>query len=162
MRVALLAIAMSIFIGTNTLSAINLTAPIISLATAISTMLATGGSVAVMKKMGEGKKLDFTSDKWDDFLLQMSKQTVHRYAIAIYLVAAVMSTVISYVILDIMGSQYSLEIAVLLLIGGIAVTAYNWQVKGKNYLLKRYHEIPETILDRQKRRRQRIWMNRLF
>ncbi len=51
-------------IGTNALSAINLTAPLIQLVTAISTMLATGGSAVIMKKMGEGKseeaKEDFT------------------------------------------------------------------------------------------------------
>ncbi|MCI8647041.1 MAG: MATE family efflux transporter [Firmicutes bacterium] len=51
-------------IGTNALSAINLTAPMIQLVTAISTMLATGGSAAVMKKMGEQKygeaREDFT------------------------------------------------------------------------------------------------------
>lgn len=51
-------------IGTNALSAINLTAPIIQLVTAISTMLATGGSAVIMKKMGEKKseeaKEDFT------------------------------------------------------------------------------------------------------
>ena len=51
-------------IGTNALSAINLTAPIIQLVTAVSTMLATGGSAVIMKKMGEKKgdeaKEDFT------------------------------------------------------------------------------------------------------
>ena len=43
-------------IGTNALSAVNLSAPIISLVTAISTMLATGGSAVIMKKMGEKKE----------------------------------------------------------------------------------------------------------
>ena len=51
-------------IGTDALSAINLTAPVIQLVTAISTMLATGGSAVIMKKMGERKseeaKEDFT------------------------------------------------------------------------------------------------------
>ena len=51
-------------IGTDALSAINLTAPIIQLVTAVSTMLATGGSAVIMKKMGEQKaeeaKEDFT------------------------------------------------------------------------------------------------------
>lgn len=80
MRFALPTIAMSIFmsfytmvdglfvsnlIGTNALSAINLTAPVISLVTAVSTMLATGGSAVIMKKMGEGReneaRQDFTS-----------------------------------------------------------------------------------------------------
>ena len=51
-------------IGTDALSAINLTAPVIQAVTAISTMLATGGSAVIMKKMGEKKtdeaKEDFT------------------------------------------------------------------------------------------------------
>ncbi len=51
-------------IGTDALSAINLTAPMIQLVTAISTMLATGGSAVIMKKMGEQKveeaREDFT------------------------------------------------------------------------------------------------------
>ena len=52
-------------IGTDALSAINLTAPVIQLVTAVSTMLATGGSAVIMKKMGEKKaeeaREDFTS-----------------------------------------------------------------------------------------------------
>lgn len=80
LRFALPTIAMSLFmsfytmvdglfvsnlIGTEALSAINLTAPVISLVTAISTMLATGGIAVIMKKVGEGKEQeareDFTS-----------------------------------------------------------------------------------------------------
>ncbi len=71
MKFALPTIAMSLFmsfytmvdglfvsnlIGTSALSAVNLSAPIISLVTAISTMLATGGSAVIMKKMGEKKE----------------------------------------------------------------------------------------------------------
>lgn len=51
-------------IGTQALSSINLVAPILSLITAISAMLATGGSAVIMRKMGEQKaqeaKQDFT------------------------------------------------------------------------------------------------------
>lgn len=49
-------------IGTNALSAIDLTAPVIQLVTAISTMLATGGSAVIMKKMGEQKKEEAKED----------------------------------------------------------------------------------------------------
>ena len=49
-------------IGTSALSAINLTAPVIQLVTAISTMLATGGSAVIMKKMGEGKQEEARGD----------------------------------------------------------------------------------------------------
>lgn len=49
-------------IGTNALSAINLTAPIIQFVSAISTMLATGGSAVIMKKMGEHKSKEAQED----------------------------------------------------------------------------------------------------
>lgn len=49
-------------IGTDALSAVNLTAPIISLVTAISTMLATGGSAVIMRKMGEQKIREANQD----------------------------------------------------------------------------------------------------
>lgn len=49
-------------IGTNALSAINLTAPVIQLVTAISTMLATGGSAVIMKKMGQGRHEEAKED----------------------------------------------------------------------------------------------------
>ena len=52
------------WVSTDALSAINLTAPVIQFVTAVSTMLATGGSAVIMKKMGEQKsgeaKEDFT------------------------------------------------------------------------------------------------------
>ncbi len=49
-------------IGASALSAINLTAPVIQLVTAISTMLATGGSAVIMKKMGEQKQKEARED----------------------------------------------------------------------------------------------------
>ena len=77
LRFAVPTIAMSVFmsfytmvdglfvsnlIGTNALSAINLTAPVIQLVTAISTMLTTGGSAVIMKKMGEHKTKEARED----------------------------------------------------------------------------------------------------
>ena len=49
-------------LGTNALSAINLTAPMVQLVTSISTMLATGGSAVIMKKMGQHKEQEARED----------------------------------------------------------------------------------------------------
>ena len=49
-------------IGMEALSALNLTTPAIALITAISGMLATGGSAVVMKKMGEGREQEARQD----------------------------------------------------------------------------------------------------
>lgn len=51
-------------IGTDALSAVNLTAPVIALVTAISTMPATGGSAVIMKKMGEQKTREANEDNF--------------------------------------------------------------------------------------------------
>ncbi len=49
-------------ISTEALSAINLSAPVIQFVTAISTMLATGGSAVIMKKMGQQKQKEARED----------------------------------------------------------------------------------------------------
>ena len=49
-------------IGTDALSAVNLTAPVISAVTAVSTMLAAGGSAVIMKKAGEKKMQEANED----------------------------------------------------------------------------------------------------
>lgn len=49
-------------IGTDALSAINLTAPVIQFVTAVSTMLASGGSAVIMKKTGEQKREEAKED----------------------------------------------------------------------------------------------------
>ena len=96
----------------------------------------------------KGKQLGSNSERWDNFFLQLSPRAVQQYTIAIYITAAVLSSVISYFILEAASCQYSLAIAILLFAGGLAITAYRWHTKGKEHLLKRYQEIPNTILFR--------------
>ena len=73
-------------IGTNALSAINLTAPIIQLVTAISTMLATGGSAVIMKKMGEQK----TEEAREDF----------TFLILVNVIVGIVMCIVGYLIMD--------------------------------------------------------------
>ena len=73
-------------IGTDALSAVNLTAPIISLVTAISTMLATGGSAVIMKKMGEQK----TKEANEDF----------TFLIIINIIAGLIMSGLGYLLID--------------------------------------------------------------
>lgn len=99
----------------------------------------------------KGKKREFNSDWGDDFFLQMSSQIAQRYIIAIYLIAASSSSIISYFIFEQTGYSHSLEIAIIFFIGGLMITVYKWQTKGKDYLLKQYQEIHKTILEKRKK-----------
>lgn len=73
-------------IGTDTLSAINLTAPVISIVTAVSTMLATGGSAVIMKKVGEKK----TREANEDF----------TFLIIVNIIVGLMMSCFGYLIMD--------------------------------------------------------------
>lgn len=85
-------------IGTDALSAINLTAPVIQLVTAISTMLATGGSAVIMKKMGEQK----TEEAQEDF----------TFLILVNVVVGIVMCGLGYLTMDAMfaGMKLSAEV----------------------------------------------------
>ncbi len=73
-------------IGTDALSAINLTAPVIQLVTAISTMLATGGSAVIMKKMGEHKPKEARED--------------FTFLILVNVIVGLVMCILGYVVMD--------------------------------------------------------------
>lgn len=73
-------------IGMDALSAINLTAPVISIVTAVSTMLATGGSAVIMKKVGEKK----TREANEDF----------TFLIIVNIIVGLMMSCFGYLIMD--------------------------------------------------------------
>ena len=50
------------FVGTNALSALNIVCPVINLTVGLGTMLATGGSAIVARKMGAGETVRASQD----------------------------------------------------------------------------------------------------
>lgn len=99
----------------------------------------------------KGRQLRFNSDEWDIFFLSLPPEKIQQGAIGIYLAAAAVSSVISYFVLELAGSRHSLGIAAVLFTGGLAISAYKWHTRGKDYLLKRYQEIPKTILEKREK-----------
>ena len=67
-------------------SAVNLTAPIISLVTAISTMLATGGSAVIMRKVGEQKATEANED--------------FTFLIVVNVIVGLVMSVLGYLVMD--------------------------------------------------------------
>lgn len=96
----------------------------------------------------KGKRFGVNTEKWDDFFLTLPPQKVEQYAIGIYLAAALLSSGISYCVLKWAGFQHSLLIAGALFVVGALITEYRWFTKKRDYVLKRYQEIPQTILER--------------
>ena len=77
----------------------------------------------------KGKKFGFNSHRWDNFFLTLPPQKVERYAIGIYLTAALLSSGISYLFLEWVGFRHSLLIAVALFAVGGLITEYRWFTK---------------------------------
>lgn len=50
------------FVGTNALSALNIVCPVINLIVGLGTMLATGGSAIIARKMGAGEAVRASQD----------------------------------------------------------------------------------------------------
>ena len=96
----------------------------------------------------KGKKLHFNSNQWDNFFLQLSDKKLQHYAVSVYIAAAVISSIAAFFLFKATGYSRGLEITLLIFIGGLAITAYKWHTKGKDYLMKRYREIPKTILEK--------------
>lgn len=103
----------------------------------------------------KGRQLRFNSDEWDNFFMSLPAEKIQQGAIGIYLAAAAVSSVISYFVLELAGSGYSLGIAAVLFMGGLVISAYKWHTRGKDYLLKRYQEIPKTILEKREKERSK-------
>ena len=85
-------------IGTDALSAVNLTAPVISLVTAISTMLATGGSAVIMRKVGERKAKEANED--------------FTFLIIVNVIAGLLMSALGYLVMDRIFTGMSLSPAV--------------------------------------------------
>ena len=122
----------------------------------LKTLLCKGAALGIFLLFFwiKGKQLQFNSDRWDDFFISFPAKGANRYAVVIYLTAAVISSAVCYVVLRLAKYRYSLEIAVLLFAGGLIITAYKWHTKGKDYLLKRYQEVSETILEKRECEKQ--------
>lgn len=99
----------------------------------------------------KGKRLRFNSDEWDNFFISLPAAKVQKYGIAIYLTAAMISSAISYLILELAAYRHSLGIAVLIFLSGLVITAYKY-AKEKDHLFKKYQELPEKILEERERK----------
>ena len=100
----------------------------------------------------KGRQLKFYSEKWENYFLKLSQKKVVRIALSISGLALIISAWISYLILHNTGFDYAYFITIVLFCGSAAVFWCKWRgKKGKEYLLKRFAEIPQTILDKRER-----------
>ena len=86
----------------------------------------------------KGRQLDYDTEKWNDYFLSL--------AVGVYLSAAMLSSIAAYGVLQKLKYRHSFPLAAAMFLAGLAVTWYRWKTKGREYLIRKYREIPETIL----------------
>ena len=94
----------------------------------------------------KGRQLDYDTEKWNDYFLSLEEKRVEQYAVGVYLSAAMLSSIAAYGVLQKLKYRHSLPLAAAKFLAGLAVTWYRWKTKGREYLIRKYREIPETIL----------------
>lgn len=78
-------IFVSRFVNTNALSALNIVCPVINLIVGLGTMLATGGSAIVARKMGAGEHVRASQD----FTLIISGEVVFGLLTAVFAITLI-------------------------------------------------------------------------
>lgn len=94
----------------------------------------------------KGRQLDYDTEKWNDYFLSLEEKKVEKYAVGVYLSAAMLSSIAAYGVLQKLKYRHSFPLAAAMFLAGLAVTWYRWKTKGREYLIRKYREIPETIL----------------
>lgn len=92
----------------------------------------------------KGKIRPLNADEWNDFFISLPAAKAQTYGIAIYLAAAMLSSAVSCLILELAAYRHSLGIAILIFLGGLVITAYRWHTKKDNFLRK-YQEMPKKF-----------------
>ena len=94
----------------------------------------------------KGRQLDYDTEKWNDYFLSLEEKKVEKYAVGVYLSAAMLSSITAYGVLQKLKYRHSFPLAAAMFLAGLAVIWYRWKTKGREYLIRKYREIPETIL----------------
>lgn len=125
----------------------------IALISGIKILLCKGIALGILLLLFriKGKRLRFNSDEWDNFFISLPAAKVPKYSIAIYLTAAMISSAVSYLILELAAYRHSFGITVLIFLSGLVITAYKY-VKEKDHLFKKYQELPEKISEERERK----------
>ena len=92
--------------------------------------------------------LGFQPKEWENYFLGLSQKKVLRIALGISGVSISAASFLSYIFLQKTGFHHAFIIAGLMFAGSIFWFWHRWKgEKGKAYLLKRFSEIPQTILE---------------
>lgn len=94
----------------------------------------------------KGKLIKFDSREWDNFFLWLTPKKAQICAAVLYLLANLLTSVLSCFAFYFAGFKYGLFIAAIMFLGGILVFSCRWR-KNREKLFDKYRKMQKEIKD---------------
>ena len=91
----------------------------------------------------KGKKLNYNTDKWNEYFTNMSDNFAIKYFALIYIIASIISCVICYFIIQLFNIDYEEIIVLSIFIVTLVFTMVKFKIKGNDYITTKNKEIKE-------------------
>lgn len=94
----------------------------------------------------KGKKLCRDKIEWNDYFIQLSENFVIKYAICIYMLATILSSLVSYVLFLVFKFQTPLLLTISLFAVCIIFSWIKYRIKGKEEIIQAVYKIHQSAI----------------
>lgn len=94
----------------------------------------------------KGKGLHKEGREWNDYFLKLSEHYVSKYARNIYLVATILSSIVTYFLLKLFEFQYPLLFTLILTVACMVFTLCKYLIKGRDEIFDALRKIRHSAL----------------
>ncbi len=93
----------------------------------------------------KGKKINYNTNKWNEYFAGMSDSFAIKYFVLIYIIASIISCVICYCIIQLFNIDYKEIIILSIFIVTLIFTMIKFKVKENDYIITKNKEVKEFL-----------------
>ena len=93
----------------------------------------------------KGKQLHKSALKWNEYFLSLNDNLVYRYTKIIYIISAVLSSCVMFLLFNFFDFKYSISLTIIIFIVCGLISLYKYQKEGKSYIKSKIYEVKESI-----------------
>lgn len=99
----------------------------------------------ILSFMFKGKQLHKSTLKWNEYFLSLNDNLVYRYTKIIYIISAVLSFCVMFLLFNFFDFKYSISLTIIIFIVCGLISLYKYQKEGKSYIKSKIYEVKESI-----------------
>ncbi len=96
----------------------------------------------------KGKINNYNSDKWNQYLENISDTFVIKYFLIIYIISSIVSCLLCYLIIQLFSIKYKGIIILSIFIISLIYTIIKFKVKDNNYIISKVKELKKSLKDK--------------